>query len=66
MTKPRLKFEIYQDHTGEYRWRLRSNSNHKILADSGEGYQNKGDCTDAITLVCEGAEDAEVIEVASA
>lgn len=45
-----MKFELYKDRNGEYRWRLKSSNGRKI-ANSGEGYRNKSDCEDAIGLV---------------
>lgn len=42
-----MKFQIYKDKAGEYRWRLVAH-NGKIVGDSGEGYKNKSDCTDEI------------------
>jgi len=44
------KFEIYQDGTGDYRWRFQSNSG-KVLAVSGEGYINRANCEHAIILI---------------
>ncbi len=44
-----MKFEIYMDEAGEYRWRLRA-SNHKIIA-TGEGYVSKRDCLHCVELV---------------
>lgn len=35
-----MTFEIYQDKKSEFRWRLVA-ANNKIVADSGEGYQQK-------------------------
>jgi uncharacterized protein YegP (UPF0339 family) len=43
-------FTLYQDAKAEWRWRLRA-SNGRIIADSGEGYQNIGDAQSAITLL---------------
>jgi len=34
-------FEVYQDRSMEWRWRLVSTRNGKILADSGEGYKSR-------------------------
>jgi uncharacterized protein YegP (UPF0339 family) len=34
------KFEMYQDKSGEYRWRLRA-TNQQIIASSREGYKSK-------------------------
>lgn len=44
------KFEIYQDNSGDYRWRFQSNSG-KILAVSAEGYLNRANCEHAIILL---------------
>ena len=41
------EFEVYKDTGGEYRWRLQD-TNHKIIADSGEGYSSKQKCLDGI------------------
>ena len=54
-----MKFEIIKDNRGEYRWRLRA-SNGKIIADSGEGYVNKGDCEHGINLVKKHAPYAKI------
>jgi uncharacterized protein YegP (UPF0339 family) len=45
-----MKFHIYKDHKGEWRWRLVA-ANGKIIADSGESYTNKQACRDGIDLV---------------
>lgn len=45
-----MKYYLYKDIDGEWRWSLRAANGRKI-ADSGEGYKNKGDCADAIDLV---------------
>ncbi len=45
-----MKFQIYTDVSGQYRWRLRAN-NGQIIATSGEGYVNKFDCLHGIELV---------------
>ena len=37
------KFEIYQDKTEEWRWRLTA-TNGEIIAASTEGYTDKRDC----------------------
>ena len=36
------KFQIFQDKSGEYRWRLRA-ANGQVIATSGEGYTAKAD-----------------------
>ena len=45
-----MKYEIYKDVQGYWRWRLKA-SNGRIIADSGEGYWNKQDCLAGIGLV---------------
>lgn len=45
-----MKFDIYTDSNGHYRWRLRA-ANNRIIADSGEAYYNRTDCIWAIGLV---------------
>jgi len=45
-----LKFKMYVDNGGEWRWRLVAGNN-KIVADSGESYKEKRDCAAAIELV---------------
>jgi len=53
------KFQIYQDNSGEYRWRLRAN-NHEVIADSAEGYKEKSSCEHGIELVKTLSSEAEV------
>lgn len=40
------KVEYYKDWENEWRWRVIAD-NGNIIADSSEGYKNKGDCMDA-------------------
>lgn len=40
---------MYKDANGHYRWRLTA-TNGKIIANSGEGYVNRGDCIAGMTL----------------
>ena len=53
-------YSIFQDASKEWRWQL-SAANHRIIADSGEGYHNKQDCLHAISLVKD-SKDAPVKE----
>ena len=43
-------FHVYKDNTGEWRWRLKA-ANGRIIADSGEGYTDRGGCIHSIELV---------------
>ena len=45
-----MKFYIYKDRAGYWRWNLEAGNNRKV-ADSGEGYANREDCLAAIGLV---------------
>lgn len=45
-----MYYTIYVDANRHWRWRL-SAANHRIIANSGEGYHNKTDCISAIGLV---------------
>ena len=56
-----MKFEVYVDAAGEFRWRLWSN-NHQIIATPGEGYKNKQDCLDIIDRIKQGAAYAQVVD----
>ena len=47
-----MKFHIYQDKRGEWRWRLKAR-NGRIVADSGEGYVRKGGALRAAETVQE-------------
>jgi uncharacterized protein YegP (UPF0339 family) len=45
-----MEYHYYKDNVNQWRWRLRA-ANNKNIAVSGEGYNNKQDCLDAIALV---------------
>lgn len=55
------RFKLYQDSSDEWRWRFLA-PNNKSIAISGEGYQNKSGCEDAIDLVKDHAPSAPVEE----
>lgn len=55
-----MKYCIYKDAKGEWRWYLRAANGNK-LADSGEGYKNRKDCENAIESV-KGSKNAPVEE----
>ncbi|MCB0746075.1 MAG: DUF1508 domain-containing protein [Ignavibacteriales bacterium] len=56
-----MKFHVYKDSRAEWRWRLKA-TNGKIIATSGEGYNNKQDCLHAIDLIKTYSPIAEVVE----
>ncbi len=55
------KFEIYQDKTGEYRFRLKAGNGENILA--GEGYKAKASCENGIASVRKNATDEKHFQV---
>ncbi len=46
---PLGKYEIYKDHAGKFRWRLRASNGEEIA--SGQGYDSKEGCKDGIKSV---------------
>ena len=56
-----MRFELYRDAAGEWRWRLRVR-NGAVIADSGEGYVRREDCEHAIGLVRRST-DAELVDM---
>jgi uncharacterized protein YegP (UPF0339 family) len=57
--EPRLKFELYRDRRGRFRWRLKA-ANGREIGNSGEGYNAKADCRTAIDRIRQGAATATV------
>lgn len=43
-------FHVYKDNAGEWRWSLKA-ANGRVIADSGEGYHDRGGCIHSIELV---------------
>ena len=43
-------FHVYKDSAGEWRWSLKA-ANGRVIADSGEGYHDRGGCIHSIELV---------------
>ena len=56
-----MRFELYRDAVGHWRWRLRV-QNGNVIADSGEGYARREDCEHGIALV-KGAGNARVVDM---
>lgn len=57
--KPAAEFEVYEDSSGEYRWRLQA-PNNKIIGVASEGYSRDDSCIDAINLIKRDVSDAQV------
>jgi uncharacterized protein YegP (UPF0339 family) len=45
-----MRFAVYKDNAGEWRWRLLGANNHRV-AESSEGYKNQSDCIDIIKVI---------------
>ena len=45
-----MYYFVYKDTRGEWRWRYKS-SNGNIIADSAEGYHNKSDCLNGVSIM---------------
>ena len=56
-----MKFTIYKDIKGEFRWSLIA-KNGKILGDSGEGYKRKGKCRRIIERIILNVGTAKITE----
>jgi len=57
-----MKFEIFKDEAGEFRWRLVA-KNGNIVAVSGEGYEKKAAIKRSIKSIQAKAADAKVEEL---
>jgi uncharacterized protein YegP (UPF0339 family) len=55
-----MKYHVYQDTGGKWRWRLKA-ANGQIVADSGQGYSSKQACKEGIDIVKDSA-DAPVVD----
>lgn len=62
LQKSGLKFEVFVDGNGEFRWRLKA-ANGRPIASSGEGYKAKAGCRNAIDVIKRGASTATVVEL---
>ena len=56
-----MRFELYRDAPGHWRWRLRA-QNGNVVADSGEGYVRREDCEHGIALVRESG-SAKIVDM---
>lgn len=56
-----LRFELYREASGQWRWRLR-HQNGQVIADSAEGYARREDCEHGIALV-KGSGDAAMVDM---
>ena len=54
-----MKFEIYKDENGDWRWRLVAR-NGRIIAVSGEGYKRRGHAEDMVHKIRSLALETEI------
>jgi uncharacterized protein YegP (UPF0339 family) len=54
-----IRFQVYRNDKGEYRWRVFADNN-RIIATSGEGYRNRKDCVHGIQLLKNEAAIAQI------
>lgn len=59
-----MKFEIYEDKAGQWRWRLVA-KNGRTVADSGEGYHSQGNVRRALKAWRHQATSATVVVIKS-
>jgi uncharacterized protein YegP (UPF0339 family) len=57
-----MGYEIYQDKSGEWRWRLRS-SNGQLVANGGEGFASKSNVIRALESVRKNAQSEGHVEI---
>lgn len=55
------KFEVYQDKSDQYRFRLKA-SNGQVIA-TGEAYSSKAACLNGISSIKKNAAEASVVEI---
>jgi uncharacterized protein len=58
-----MRFELYKDHTGGWRWRLRT-TNGNVVADSAEGYEHRHDAERGIEIV-KGSASAPTVDMSA-
>jgi len=61
----RAKYELYEDRGGEWRWRLVA-ANGRIIADSAQGYDDKGSAEEAIERIRDNVGDADHLDITPA
>lgn len=52
LRRTRYHAEVYRDAQDQWRWRVRSQANGKIVADSAEGYHDEGHARRMVRKVC--------------
>ena len=57
-----MRFEIYEDRSGEYRWRLLAGNGEKMGV-SEEGFTTKRSCQRSVERIKEEAADAATVSI---
>lgn len=57
-----LEVEVYEDKAGEHRWRMTA-QNGRIIADSGEGYENRSNARRAVDRLGKHVANADTLEI---
>ena len=52
-------FQVYKDNTEKFRWMLKD-PNHKVIADSGEGYDTEAGCYEGLADVKKYIQNARI------
>lgn len=55
-----MRFEIYKDRAGEYRWRLLARNGKKV-GDSAEGYKRKRSVISQVHKIIDGVQPSKVV-----
>jgi len=58
---PEPVFEVYKDHAGKFRWRLKASNEQEIA--SGQGYESKEGCMKGVESVKHNAATAKIIDL---
>jgi uncharacterized protein YegP (UPF0339 family) len=64
-TESQAAFELYEDNSGDWRWRL-VHDNGNVIADSGEGYSSKSNAKRAMAGVRDHAASADYLKISPA
>jgi uncharacterized protein len=55
------KFEVYEDNSKAFRWRLKA-TNGQIVAAANKGFKDKADCDKIVDTIKKGVAKAEIVE----
>ena len=58
-----LVFEVFQGKKNKWYWRLKTTTNHKIVASSNQGYENWKDMIETISLIKDNVSCSDIINI---